>query len=134
MVKNMKNTFSNYRAGDFLIRVKNASMAGKIEVSLPSTKLVHSLAKSLKDEGYLSEVKLEKGMLTVKVAQAHKKPVLMDLKVISKPGLRVYKSVDEIKARKAESSMLILLTSKGVLSDKKAMKENVGGEVVAEII
>ncbi len=129
----MNNTFSNYRVGDFLIRIKNLAMARKIELTIPSTKLISALAKCLKEEGILSEVKLEKGEITVKIAQAHKKPVLVDLRLVSKPGLRIYKAVDEIKARKARASFLILSTPKGIMSSKKAIKENVGGEVIVEV-
>jgi len=126
-------TVTNYRAGDFLIRVKNACLAGRSELSVQSTKLVHAIAKCLEKEGYLNDVKLEKGLLTVKIAMSHKKPVLMDLRLISKPGLRIYSNVDEIKSRKAASSILILSTPKGIMSNKNAVKENIGGEVLAEI-
>lgn len=126
-------TATNYRGGDFLIRVKNASLAGRNELSIQSTKLILALSKCLEKEGYLNEVKIDKGILTVKIAMSHKKPVLMDLKLISKPGLRIYSSVDELKARKAESSILILSTPKGIMSNKSAIKENVGGEVLVEI-
>ncbi len=134
-MKNKKQnlTFSNYRAGDFLIRIKNSAMARKVDLSIPSTKLIHALATCLKDEGFLSEVKLTDGLLSIKLAQAHKKPVLVDLRLVSKPGLRIYKTVDEIKARKARASTLILSTPKGIVSAKKAIKENVGGEVIVQI-
>ena len=123
----------NYPAGDFLIRIKNSSMARRTELSLRSTKLIHSIANCLKKEGFLSDVALDKGMLTVKIAQSHKAPVLVDLRLVSKPGLRIYKGVDELKARKARSSFLILSTPKGVVAQSDAIKNNTGGEVIAEI-
>ncbi len=129
----MNITNTNYNGGDFLIRVKNASLAGRDELSLRNTKFILSIAQALKKEGFLSEATKEKDILTVKIAKSHKKPVLMNLKLVSKPGLRVYKSVDEIKSRKSGSSILILSTPKGVMSNKNAVKENVGGEVIAEI-
>lgn len=126
-------TAINYRGGDFLIRVKNACLAGRNDLSLRNTKFVSSLAKALQKDGFLSDVKVDKDTITVKIAKIKKRPVLMDLKLISKPGLRVYKSVDEIKKRKEGSSILILSTPKGIMSGKSAVKENVGGEVVAQI-
>ncbi len=130
----MKNTtYSNYKVGDFLIRIKNSALAGRTDVVLANTKLIKSTAEALKKEGYLSEVEVKDSVITVKIAKSHKKPLLMDLKLISKPGLRVYKSVDEIKSRKQGSSILILSTPKGVMSGKSAIKENVGGEVIVEV-
>ncbi len=133
IMKKQNITFSNYRVGDFLIRIKNLAMARKTELTIPSTKLIHALAICLKEEGFLSEVKVEEGIMSVKLAQAHKKPVLVDLRLVSKPGLRIYKTVDDIKIRKARASMLILSTPKGIVSGKKAIKENVGGEVIVEV-
>ncbi len=128
-----RKTTTNYPAGDFLIRVKNSSMARRTELSLASTKFIYALAKNLKEEGFLGEIKLEKGILTAKIAQSHKKPVLMDLRLVSKPGLKIYKSISKLKSRKVESSILILSTPKGIMSNKKAIKQNIGGEVIAEI-
>ncbi|SRR5258708_28792505 len=128
-----RKTITNYPGGDFLIRVKNSSMARKTELSLPSTKYIYAIANALKDEGFLSEVKLNEGILTVKIAQSHKEPVLVNLRLISKPGLRIYKSVDELKLRRQGSSILILSTPKGIMSGRKAIKSSVGGEVIAEI-
>jgi small subunit ribosomal protein S8 len=128
-----RKTVTNYPAGDFLIRIKNSAMARRVDLSLSSTKFIYAISQCLKKEGILSEVKLNEGVLTVKISQWHKEPVLMDLKLVSKPGLRVYKSIDELKARKAGSSTLILSTPKGILSLKNAIKENVGGEVIVEI-
>lgn len=133
IVTKPKNTFSNYRVGDFLIRVKNASMATLDEVLMPSTKLIHAVANALKEEGYLNEVVVNEGIITVKLTYSHKKPLLTDLKLVSNPGLRVYANVDKLKARKARSSFLILSTPKGIMSHKKAIKNMTGGEVIAEI-
>jgi len=108
-------------------------MAGRQSLSLRSTKFIHAIANCMKEEGYLSDVKLDTGTISAKIAQYHKKPVLMDLRLISKPGLRVYKSISELKARKAGSSILILSTPHGIMSNKKAIKVNTGGEVIAEV-
>lgn len=122
----------NYPIGDFLIRLKNAGMANRGEVMTQSTKLIRAVAEVLKREGFLSEIEESKGVLKVKLAYKSKQPVLMDIKLISKLGLRVYMSVDKIKAKKG-SSLYIISTPHGVLSSKEAIKKQAGGEVIAEI-
>jgi small subunit ribosomal protein S8 len=126
-------TTTNYSLGDFLIRIKNAGLAGRDEVLCRNTKLIQSVAESLKKHGYISEVKTSEGLISVKLAKANKKPILMDLKLISRPGLRIYKNVSDIKKRKKGSSVLFLSTPKGILTDKEALKENVGGEILVEV-
>lgn len=128
-----RKTITNYPAGDFLIRLKNIAMSNKSDVTVSSTKFIHALAEALKDEGFLQEVKLEEGILKVKLAVSHKSPVLTDLKLISKPGLRVYATHDKIAERKLRSSILLLSTPKGIMSNYKAVKNNLGGEVIAEV-
>lgn len=123
---------TNYPLGDFLIRVKNAKLAQNTELSVPMTKMVKAAAEVLKDEGFLREVEQKDGVLNVSLAFKNKLPVLMDLKLVSKLGLRVYKNVDELKAHRG-ASIFIVSTPRGVMSSKKALKENVGGEVIAEV-
>ncbi len=131
MTKRLTNT--NYPVGDFLIRIKNLARTDKDELSVSSTKLIFALAKALEAERFLQEVKLTEGNLTMKLGKAYKKPILIDLKLVSKPGLRIYATVDQMKAKKTASSMLIVSTPKGIMSSKKAVKANMGGEVIAEI-
>lgn len=122
-----------YPVGDFLIRIKNASLANKKEVEVFSSNFVKEVAKTLKDEGFLNTVEEKKGKISVTLAFSHKKPVVMDIKLISRPGLRIYKSVDELEKIKRPSIFLIS-TPKGVLSSQKAIKQRMGGEVLAEIL
>ena len=126
------NTVTNYPVGDFLIRIKNASIAGRSELVTPSTKMIRAVADVLKAEGYVREIAEEDGSLKVNLTFVKKNPVLMDLKLISKLGLRIYKNVDELKEHRGVS-FYIMSTPKGVISSKKAIKENVGGEVIAEV-
>jgi small subunit ribosomal protein S8 len=125
---------TNYSIGDFLIRVKNAALAGRKEVIVPMTKISLSAAKVLKKLGYLSEVSTSesKKEIVCSFAFKRKKPVLMGLKLISKPGLRIYMGIKEIENRKKPST-LILTTPKGVISSLEAKKERIGGEVIAEV-
>jgi len=122
-----------YPVGDFLIRIKNASLANKKEVEVFSSNFVKEVAKTLKDEGFLNTVEEKKGKISVTLAFSHKKPVVMDIKLISRPGLRIYKSVDELEKIKGPS-ILLISTPKGVLSSRKAIKQRMGGEVLAEIL
>jgi len=123
---------SNFPVGDFLVRIKNAALARKQEVEIVNSKLIEALAKVLKKEGILTEIKKSKGKLTVGIAYRKKEPILLDLKIVSKPGLRIYMSVDELSAIR-RPSFFILSTPKGILTSKEAIKGNIGGEVIVEI-
>ena len=123
----------NYPLGDYLIQIKNIARAGKNEITVVSTKVIKSVSDVLKTEGFLESNKLEEGNLTSKLAIKNKQPVLFDLKLVSKPGLRIYKNFSEVKTRKDKSSILILSTSKGIMSSTSAIKSRLGGEVIAEI-
>lgn len=124
---------TNYPVGDFLIRLKNASLARKKDVVVPMSKLIKSLALTLKDLGYLSQVEEEEGNLRVKIAYHKKEPLLSDVRIISKPGLRVYMGVEELRKRRGPYIALVS-TPKGIMSSKKAIKERLGGEVIAEVL
>lgn len=123
---------SNYPVGDFLIRIKNVAMIGRKETSAGNTKLIQAVAETLKKLGYLDSIKINAGKITVSLSYHQKKPILYDLKLVSKPGMRVYKDVDEIKAVKGPF-LLILSTNKGIISSDQAVKDRVGGEVLAKI-
>lgn len=125
---------TNYPVGDYLIRIKNAAMAGKRELSAPNSRLVLAVAKELKNMGILEDVSIKDAEVVSRLAYHKKEPVLIDLKLVSVPGLRRYMSVDDMKKRKrAFTSVLLLSTPEGILSSKKAFKKAVGGEVIAEI-
>ena len=122
----------NYSLGDFLVRIKNATLAGKKEFEVDVTKPIESIAKVLKKEGILTEVKKKEGKLTVNPAYRKKEPVLMDLKLVSRPGLRIYMDADELSAKRGPS-YFVLSTSRGVMTSREAIKERIGGEVIVEI-
>lgn len=133
--KNSKRSIgaTNYPVGDFLVRIKNAGLAGKKEVSSYPTNLIKDLAKTLVKVGYLKEVGEKDGMLKVKIAYHKKQPLLSDLKLVSRPGLRVYMKVSELESWKSPS-LLVLTTPKGVMTNLDAVKKRLGGEVIAEIL
>lgn len=124
---------TNYHVADFLIRLKNAGMANIKEITMPTTNLINAVAKTLKEEKFLSEVEIKDGKITVKLAIFNKKPVLSNVTVISKPGLRIYMNVDELESIKTPD-IYILSTPKGVMSGRQAIKNRVGGEVIAKVI
>lgn len=124
---------TNYQVGDFLIRLKNASMAGIKEVSFPVTKLVLAVAKTLKSEGFLETVTEKDNNLVVTLSIFAKKPVLTNVRIVSKPGLRIYVNVDEIEKMKTPE-VLIISTPKGVMSGSEAKKKRLGGELIAKVM
>lgn len=123
---------TNYHLGDFLIRVKNAGRGSIKSFSITHTNLCQQAADALKRLGFLDEVKVEGKKMTVTLRFRNKASVITDLKLISKPGLRIYYDVDDLSAYKGPS-YFIISTPKGVLTNKEAIKQNVGGEMIAEI-
>ena len=123
---------------DMLTRIRNANQMRYEEVSVPASKIKESIAKILKDEGFIKNYKVVKEgaqgtiLLTLKYTDK-KERVITGLKRISKPGLRVYAKNDEIPKVLNGLGIAIISTSKGIMTDKQARKENVGGEVLAYI-
>jgi small subunit ribosomal protein S8 len=122
----------NYPVGDFLIRLKNAAIAKKHEVVVAKTLLVYEVAKLLQKSGYIANIKEDTGDLKINLAYIKKEPVLLDIRLVSKPGLRIYKNVKDLAGYKSPS-FLIMSTSKGLMTGSQALKSNVGGEVIAEV-
>ena len=123
---------------DMLTRIRNANTAKHDTVDIPSSKMKVSIAEILKKEGYIKDfevVKDEKGFSTIHVTMKYGKDknekIISGLKRISKPGLRVYANTDELPKVLGGLGIAIISTNKGVLTDKEARKENVGGEVLA---
>src|SRR3972149_7822886 len=127
-----KDGIVNYPAGDFLIRVKNAALARRKEVVVQRTKLVEAIAKALSKQGYLDEVKKQEDKIIVSLKYRRKEPVLLGMKLISRPGLRVYTGVDDLEKRRKPSTLLIS-SPKGIISGKEAIKARLGGEAIVEV-
>ena len=107
-------------------------MAKNKELTVPSNKQIEAIAQALKKLGYFDEVKKEKDLLKLTLTFKNKRPYLTDLKLVSKPGLRIYMGIDEIEKRKGPSTYLISAPI-GIISSREATKQRVGGEVIAEI-
>jgi len=123
---------------DMLTRIRNANQMRYQEVSVPASNLKVSLAKILKEEGFIEDYKLVNEdvqgtiELTLKYGQ-NKERVITGLKRISKPGLRVYAKSTEIPKVLNGLGIAIISTSRGVMTDKEARKQNLGGEVLCYI-
>ena len=119
---------------DMLTRIRNANQMRNKEVSMPVSKIKVEIAKILDAEGFITNyiVKDNTLTLTLKYGQ-NKERVITGLKRISKPGLRVYAGADEIPHVLNGLGIAIISTPKGVMTDKLARKNNVGGEVIAYI-
>ena len=119
---------------DMLTRIRNANQMRYEEVLIPTSKMKVEIAKILLEEGYIKKYVEEGRTLTVTLKYAeNKERVITGLKRISKPGLRVYAKSDEIPRVLNGLGIAILSTSKGIMTDKEARKENIGGEVLAYI-
>ena len=125
---------------DMLTRIRNANMVSLTEVEMPSSKLKVELAKLLKSEGYVEDYsvvdKEGTSFKTLKITLKYdekSKPVISNLKRVSRPGLRNYCKAKDIPQVLGGMGIAIISTSKGLLTDRKAKKENVGGEVLCYI-
>ncbi|MBQ6637437.1 MAG: 30S ribosomal protein S8 [Lachnospiraceae bacterium] len=122
---------------DMLTRIRNANAAKHDTVDVPSSKMKLAIAKILLDEGYIKSYDLvDNGnfkdiRITLKYGADKNEKIITGLKRISKPGLRVYASKDELPKVLGGLGVAIISTNKGVITDKEARKENVGGEVLA---
>jgi len=123
---------------DMLTRVRNALAANKDTVEVPSSNMKKAIADILLAEGYVSDVKLVeddyngKIVLTLKYV-GKKKPVINGLKRVSRPGLRVYSDVETMPKVMDGLGIAVLSTNKGIMTDKQAKAQNVGGEVLCYI-
>jgi len=119
---------------DMLTRIRNAQLVGHAEVAMPASRLKASIAKVLKDEGYIDDYALRENGVRKELAIALKyyagRPVIERLERVSKPGLRVYKGRDDIPRVMNGLGVAILSTSRGVMTDRKARADGVGGEVL----
>ena len=123
---------------DFITRIRNAQTAGHRKVDVPASKLKRAMAKILVDKGYINKfINIEDGKQGVirmfLKYDSYGLPVIHELSRISKPGLRVYEASDNIPRSKNGLGVVIVSTSKGVMTDKEARKLNVGGEVLCTI-
>lgn len=123
---------------DFLIRIKNATLAGRRKVTAPYSVMKEKLAKVLQDEGFVEKVEVTKDgpkkelVITLNEKRGRTRPV--EVKVISKPGRRVYLKAKDIRPLRRGLGVTVISTPSGLMSHKQALKKNLGGEVICRII
>ena len=123
---------------DMLTRVRNANSAGKLTVSMPSSKKLVEIARIMQEEGHITGYEVEsanpRDILEITLKYGEKKArTIRGIKRISKPGLRIYAGKDELPRVLGGLGTAIISTSKGVMADRDARKNGIGGEVIAYI-
>ena len=123
---------------DMLTRIRNANMVTLPEVSMPSSKLKVALAKLLKEEGYIVDYKetvegVFKTLTITLESDENIKPGITNLRRVSRPGLRTYHKAKNLQQVFGGMGIAVISTSKGLLTDRKARKENLGGEVLCQV-
>ena len=121
---------------DMLTRIRNAQMANKVSVEMPSSKLRKSIADLLVDEGYIASAEVTeqengKATLAVELKYFEGKPVIETIKRFSRPGLRQYRGKDDLPSVRQGLGVAIVSTSQGIMSDRAARAAGIGGEVIA---
>jgi len=123
---------------DFLIRIKNATLAGKKSVLIPYSRFKENLAKILQDEGLVKKVEVineeSKRNLLVTLAKEGEKLLPITVKIISKPGRRVYLKAKNLAIFRRGRGITILSTPAGLMTDNEALKRKLGGEVICKIV
>lgn len=119
---------------DMLTRIRNAQSVNKISVSMPASKVKGAIANVLKDEGYIEDFHVDanngKPLLNISLKYYAGRPVIEKIERVSKPGLRVYKSGQNIPKVMNGLGVTIVSTSKGVMTDRKAQAAGIGGELL----
>ena len=124
---------------DFLTRIRNGLLSRKTQVDVPASKVKRKLAELLRDEGYLSAVAESgtsepQGILSLTLRwDANRKPAISGLRRISKPGQRAYVPADRLPKVRRGLGTAIISTSRGMMTDRDARKQGIGGEVICEV-
>jgi small subunit ribosomal protein S8 len=122
---------------DMLTRIRNAQLAEKVSVAMPSSQLKVAIAKVLKDEGYIEDFRVAgeqtKPQLEIALKYYAGRPVIEKIERISKPGLRIYRGKEDLPRIMNGLGVAIVSTSKGVMTDRKARASGIGGEVLCVV-
>ncbi len=123
---------------DFLTRVRNANMVNHEKVEIPASKVKKAIAEIMREEGYIKDCEFiddgKQGIIRIYLKYgANKQKVITGLRRISKPGLRVYAKKDEIPRVLGGLGTAVISTSKGIMTDKEARKQGLGGEIICYI-
>ena len=121
---------------DMLTRIRNGQSASKAEVLMPASNMKQSIAKVLKDEGYITDYSVSEGVkaeMSVSLKYFDGKPVIESIQRMSRPGLRVYKNKDELPKILNGLGVVIISTSKGMMTDRAARAAGFGGELICSV-
>lgn len=122
---------------DLLTRIRNAVLVGKNEITVPSSKLKVVVANELKKAGYITDVKVEKAkprdLLVITINKEGENATINEIKRLSKPGRRVYVSANDIPKVKSGRGIVLVSTSKGVVTGQEAVKQRLGGELLLSV-
>jgi small subunit ribosomal protein S8 len=122
---------------DMLTRIRNAQLVGEKQVTMPASKLKASILKVLQEEGYINSfetAKIEgKTNLSVTLKYYQSRPVIEKIQRVSRNGLRIYKGVDKLPVVRAGMGIAIVSTSKGVMTERSARAQNLGGEILCTV-
>ncbi len=123
---------------DLLTRIRNAQQAEHAEVSIPSSRLKCELVRVLKEEGYIEDFAVSeeaggKATLTIRLKYYQGRPVIDEIRRVSRPGLRVYRGKDELPRARGGYGITVISTSQGLMSDRSARSAGHGGEVLCEV-
>ena len=122
---------------DMLTRIRNALRRGRREVRLPASKLKLAIADLLKQEGYINDFRADdeagKSMLVIELKYFEGRPVIDAMRRISRPGLRNYRSADSLPSIMGGLGIAIVSTSRGLMTDKAARRQGLGGEVLCSV-
>ncbi|MEI2657444.1 MAG: 30S ribosomal protein S8 [Nitrosomonas sp.] len=123
---------------DMLTRIRNAQLARKKNVKMPNSRIKISIAKVLKDEGYIDDFSVKnidnKSILDISLKYYCGSPVIESINRISKPGLRIYKSKNDLPNVMNGLGIAIISTSKGVMTERKARANGIGGELLCDVV
>ena len=122
---------------DLLTRIRNGQRSGKVEVSMPASKLKRAVTEVLKNEGYVEDYRVDEGgakpTLTVQLKYYEGRPVIERIERVSRPGLRIFRGKGELPKVRGGLGVAIVSTSRGVMSDREARAGGHGGEVLCVV-
>ncbi|MGJ5674656.1 MAG: 30S ribosomal protein S8 [Nostochopsis sp.] len=130
---------TNDTIADMLTRIRNATMARHQTTQVPSTKMTRSIAKVLQQEGYIGEYEdvgegIKRNLvIALRYKGKNRQPIITTLKRVSKPGLRVYSNKKELPRVLGGIGIAIISTSSGIMTDREARRQNLGGEVLCYV-
>ena len=124
--------------GDMVTRIRNGQNAGKETVVVPNSKLRQAVLSVLKDEGFITDFRIDqidehRSNLVVELKYVGGNGAIQEISVVSKPGRRVYSSADDIPTIKSGRGMVIVSTSKGLMTGREAKKNRLGGEILVKV-